>query len=555
VRLRASTGLVDKEITRAAQESAEADEKMLNEQKVPVDGPGLLAFFRKRTLSEADQRRYLELVRQLGDRSYKKRQQATRQLLELGSSALAFLRPALTEKDQEIWRRADECVRKIESGPATAVPAAAVRVLLRRAPAEALETLLAYVPFADDDTVEDEVLNALCVLATRDVKVNPALVTALKDPMPARRAASAFVLGNVGTSDDCEPVRRLFHDSILKVRLRAAQGFIAAKDKGAVPELVKVLGEAPNEAFLTQTEEALNRLASDTGPRVEKETKFDFAAHREKVRKAWAGWWEKEEGKVTLARIRRQEGFRNLRVICEFDWNGRFNGGKVWECDRTGKERWKIENLLGPMDAEVLPNNHVLIAENNGRKVTERDLRGNVVWEYPVNGNPVGCFRMANGNTFIACYYNFMMVTKDKKVLYSEPRGPNAYIFSASRMYNGHIVLMTSMGLIEEIDPRTGKVLDTLQVQNQGNWCGAERLRNGRFLVALMNTGKVMEVDKANKEHWSCQVFGAHTATRLPNGHTLVALMNNRMVKEFDRNGKEVWTHTTAGRPWRIHYR
>jgi HEAT repeat protein len=556
VRLRASHGLADRDITRSAQEAAETDEKLLKDQKVPVDGIGLLKFFRDRTLSEADQRRYQDMVRQLGDSSYRKRAKATRQLLDLGSSALPFLRPALTDKDEEIYRRAAECVRKIESGPATAVPGAAVRVLLRRAPPEALETLLAYVPFADDDTVEDEVLGAMCVLATREVKVNPALVTALRDPLPVRRGAAAYVLGYVGTAVDCEGVRRLCNDPSVKVRLRAAQGLIAAKDKAGVPELVKVLGEAPNPAFLTQAEETLSRIAVDKGPQIQTDDKDAFAAKRDKTRQAWTNWWDKEGTKVSLGSIRRQEGFQNLRVICEFDWNGRVNGGKVWECDRTGKERWKIENLLGPMDAEVLPNRHVLIAENNGRKVTERDQRGNILWEYMTNnGNPVGAFRLANGDTFIACYYNFMVVRKDKSVVYSEPRGPNSYIFSASRMHNGHVVLMTSSGAIEEIDPRNGKVLHTVSVMNQGNWCGAEGLRNGRYLVALMNFSKIAEYDKNGKEYSPIQLIGVHTATRLPNGHTLAACMNNRVVKEYDRNGKEVWSHTTNGRPWRIHYR
>jgi HEAT repeat protein len=550
VRLRANQGLVGKDIIRSAEDAAAADETLLKEQKVPVDGAGLLGFFRKRTLSEADQQRYLSLVRQLGHPRYVKRRQAIKQLKELGSAALPFLRPALADRDEEIYMRAKWAMEFIENGPATTVPAAAVRVLLRRVPPEALETLLAYVPFADDDQVEEEVLKALCVLAARDVRVNPALLEALQDPLPARRGAAAYVLGNVGTRDDCRPARKLFRDPNPKVRLRVAQGFLAARDRNAVPELVKLFAESPGPEFTLQVEQTLTQAAGENPPAPPAE-RTALA-----LQKTWSGWWEKEGSRVDLAR--RQESFQNLRVICEFDWNGRWNGGMVWECDRAGKQRWKIDNLLGPMDAHVLRNGNVLVAENHGQKVTERDTRGNVKWEVgpaELRGNPVACYRLPNGNTVVACYYSLMEFTRDKKVLHNINKGPNSYIFSAHLMHNGHIAIMTSMGTIEEIDLKTEKTVKTFNVMSQGNWCSVEGLRNGRFLVALMSQGKVVEVDVNGKEHWSCNVQGVHTATRLPNGNTLVACMNNRVIKEFDRSGKEVWTHNAAGRPWRIHYR
>jgi hypothetical protein len=55
---------------------------------------------------------------------------------------------------------------------------------------------------------------------------------------------------------------------------------------------------------------------------------------------------------------------------------------------------------------------------------------------------------------------------------------------------------------------------------------------------ALLNAGKVLEIDAAGKTLWECSVAGASHATRLPNGHTLITSMTNRRVVEVDREGR-----------------
>src|SRR5258708_36232312 len=77
--------------------------------------------------------------------------------------------------------------------------------------------------------------------------------------------------------------------------------------------------------------------------------------------------------------------------------------GKVIEMGRDGKPRWQIENLQFPADAHVLGNNRVLITEYSGRHVSERDFKGNILWQRQnLPGMPVNAQRLANGNTFIA---------------------------------------------------------------------------------------------------------------------------------------------------------
>src|SRR5262249_1080189 len=134
-------------------------------------------------------------------------------------------------------------------------------------PAKAIAVLLAYVPFADDDSVEDEVLGALSVLSVRGERTDPQFAAALADPLAPRRAAAGYVLGRAGTPDQPREVRRLLDDPAPEVRFRAAQGLLAAGDRAAVPVLIDLLGKAP-DAWRWRVEEALQRLAAGRAPQL-----------------------------------------------------------------------------------------------------------------------------------------------------------------------------------------------------------------------------------------------------------------------------------------------
>src|SRR5262245_43249129 len=64
--------------------STAADEKVLKQAEVGTDGPALLEFFRKRTVTEADRSRIESLVKQLGDADFEARQKASAALVEMG---------------------------------------------------------------------------------------------------------------------------------------------------------------------------------------------------------------------------------------------------------------------------------------------------------------------------------------------------------------------------------------------------------------------------------------------------------------------------------------
>jgi hypothetical protein len=232
------------------------------------------------------------------------------------------------------------------------------------------------------------------------------------------------------------------------------------------------------------------------------------------------------------------------------------NGNRVYEMGLDGKNRWELTNLQGPIDAHLLPGGRVLIAEHNAQLVTERDQKGDIKWQHRVQGNPVACQRLPGGNTFIATYNAVMEVTPAGQVLYQH--NPNAniggVIYDACKLPGGNIVCIGGRGTVMELDT-AGKKLHTINVGNNGGWGGVSPLPGGRFLVAMMNPGRVIEIDRSEKIHWQCDVPNACHAVRLPGGNTLVACMNIQKVVEVNRAGSVVWEKPTTGRPFHVRRR
>src|SRR5438067_13325590 len=158
-----------------------ADEATLKAGRIGRDGPSLLAYFRQRTVGEADRARIVSLVRQLGDPDFTVREKASAELEAVGLPAVGLLRQAERDPDVEIVRRAERCLQRIEKVPSTALSAAAARLVARRPPEGAAEVLLNYLPLSDDETVSDGVRDALAAVARSDRRSDPVLLKALDD--------------------------------------------------------------------------------------------------------------------------------------------------------------------------------------------------------------------------------------------------------------------------------------------------------------------------------------------------------------------------------------
>src|SRR5262245_15617603 len=100
-------------VTGQSPPTVELDEAQLRAGGVPTDGPGLLDYFRQRTLREADRAKLRQKIKLLGDKSYEVRRQASAEFVRAGRAALPILQPALNHADSEIARRAGLCIQAI----------------------------------------------------------------------------------------------------------------------------------------------------------------------------------------------------------------------------------------------------------------------------------------------------------------------------------------------------------------------------------------------------------------------------------------------------------
>src|SRR5262249_30493977 len=152
------------------------------------------------------------------------------ELVSMGAKAVEALRKAEKDPDMEVARRAEDCLKRIQQGSTARLAMAAVRLIAARKPDKAAETLLDYLPFAENEAVNEQVQTALAAVAVREGKSDPALVAALGDKSPLRRGAAALALCRGGAREELETIRKLLDDSAEEVRLRVALGLAVRRD-------------------------------------------------------------------------------------------------------------------------------------------------------------------------------------------------------------------------------------------------------------------------------------------------------------------------------------
>jgi HEAT repeat protein len=515
-------------------------EKVLKDGNVTADGPGLIAFFKARTLTQAEQDRLTAAIRDLGDDSFEVREKASAVIVAAGRLALKYLKPALASRDPEVVGRARRCKEEIERVQESALVTAAAQMIGARRPEGATEVLLTCLPWIDDEALQEAIFGALAQTGLKDGAATPALTAAATDKDPARRAAAAFVLGR-GSAETRRAATPLLTDADPRVRFHAAAALLCTSPPAAVPPLLALLTDAPTY-IAWQTEDLLCRLAGEKAPAVSVGTGAD--PERKKARNAWEAWWKENADKIDLAKVNLDEGFQSGVVIAELE-------GRVWEAGPDHTARWSFNNASRPIDARLLPGGRVLVAEHGGNRVTERDRKGNVLWEHRVTSQPVVCQRLPNGNTFIATYGELTEVRPDKTVLYSH-KTRNGMIYHAEKLRDGRFIYVTSGNTVIELDAdgKEARTISTNAAGNTSGWSSVERLSNGNYLIALYSNSKVVEMDPAGKVVWQCMAPNPGHATRLRNGNTLVANIEGRTVVEYGRDGKEVWSVKAPGRPF-----
>src|SRR5262249_32744965 len=140
-------------------------------------------------------------------------------LAAFGQGAASLLRQAMqTSEDIEVVRRCERCLEAIDKNARVGLPAVAARVIAARKPDGAADVLLAYLPFADDESIADEVRTALAAVAYRDGKADPVLTAALEDKDALRRAAAVGALIRAAKPEQRTPLTRFLQDADATVR-------------------------------------------------------------------------------------------------------------------------------------------------------------------------------------------------------------------------------------------------------------------------------------------------------------------------------------------------
>jgi HEAT repeat protein len=514
-----------------ADESRDDDEETLKTAKVDLSDEGLLSFFRHRTVADEDREKMKLWITQLGADDFDVREKASAALVARGSPAEPFLKQALKSSDIEVVRRAEDCLKQIKRSMGASAPAAAARLLARKKPAGAVEVLLAYLPFADNDGVAEEVRNALAALALRDNKIDPALTKALGDKDPIRRSAAGEALCRAGAADARPAIKKLLHDSDAAVRLRIALALAAAKDKEAFPVLIDLLGElSPDQAW--PAEDVLLGLARDQAPSA---ALGSDKAGKKACRQAWTTWWQEQGSKIDLTKHGGTGLILGYTLILLLDT------GEALEVDSKGHERWHFKGLQKPLDIQYLQGNRVLVAEHDANRVTERNLKGEIVWEKRIEA-PLAAQRLPNGNTFIATANQLLEVDHGGREAFSYQFPGGDVIMKAQKLRNGDLACVVVGPRFVRLDS-TFKELYSFPVQVRTSGGRIDVLPSGRVVVPEKDDNRIAEYDARGKVVWETEVTQPIAAVRLLSGNTLVTSMTENRAAEIDRSGKTVWEY------------
>jgi HEAT repeat protein len=577
-----------------------------------IDGPALLAAFRQRTLNPEELAAARLLIDKLGDKSAAARQQATVELIALGSKAAVLLREAAKSPDAERARRAEICLTEIAHNEGrNKLPPSAPRLLAVRKPAGAAAALLGYVPFADDLSMKEEIVKSLkSLVLTADQEA--AVVAALRDSWPVRRIVAAEVLA-AASSQHWPTLRKLFADTDPEVRLRVALTLIYAHDRQAVAALIDLAAELPRDQC-REAQELLQRLAGATAPVL---APGDDLGARKKFREAWQAWWKEHGPAVDLAQLDHLVSSSGLTVVAELGPNGSSPAGgkfgapggfggpgggpggvpggpggpgggllqqpkgakgkkgagqlmpvnpnagtdRLVALDRNLQPQWQIENLEYPIDFQMLPGDRVLIAEYYGSRVTERDLKGNILWQVNnLPGSPVNVQRLANGNTLIAAYNSggaagCFIVELDKAgktlVSWNVTGGPAAaaakrpgFLRAAYKTADGQTVcsLSTATCIWLDANGKETKSCPLPPVLAGVGYMGNIDVTPKGNVLMVQNNSTVAEFDPKGTIVWQANVI-ANRVVRLTNGNTLVASEMAGVV-ELDMQGKTLWQYS-----------
>jgi hypothetical protein len=548
----------------AAVAAAQDDESAVRAAGLKADDPaGLVGYFRKRTLSDADLARIRAVIRRMGDERFEERLKASEEAETFGVAAIGPLRAAAqSDPDPEVAFRTGETLKRIETVPHATVAAAAARLLAKGNPPGAAAALLGFLPSADSPAVEDEVRTALAAVAVRDGKVDPAVPAALTDALPVRRAAAGVALVTAGAAANSpaattKPLVVAAYKAEADADARFRMGFALAtlgRDPEAIAGLIDSLPDlAAARGRLWLAEDVLLQVAGSAAP---KARLGPDRAGLEKAREAWKAWWDGRKGSIDPAAFRYQPRTTGELVLfmMENPQNNYGQPGRLTQLAADGKPAWKVNGVMPPADVQVTADGRIWVLEQNWHRITERDRQGRILQTWQANqGQPMGFQPLDSGTVLVA--YQHLVVEHDPKAGWKEvnkfARGGND-IRAVYRGRTGPTYVLTqngNQGTILRLDEkwrelpkpqRTGPLAPTPKIDG----VDADR-------VLVTEASRVVEYDFSKEEQksgegaWWVAASNPSSAQRLANGNTLVADLGVPL-KEIGPDKETVWSYSPA---------
>lgn len=522
-------------------------EKTLARHGVKTDTASLLAFFRGRTLTDADHDRMRQLVRQLGADKYAARVSAEKALIEAGHKALRHLTPALKDDDPEIVRRVRTCLKAIDPTPESDQILAAAGLLVLRL-ADAAGVLLDFLPHLEEPGIEDDLLRHLHTLHGLGGKNAAAVHAGLSSKQAKVRAAAAYAVGRSSYKEERDRAVALLRDDDALVRLRTAEALIVARDVRGIVGLLGLIEAGPLDQA-SRAEALLGILAGDRAPSL---LLSEDAGERKQCHLAWRRWWAEHGPRLDLAKVDLSQAIQGVRLVVANSGYG--GGGAVWEYAADRKPRWTLRDVGGPFDARVLPGGRLLLAEYDAKRVTERDRAGKILWQYTPPNPPLEVQRLSGDRTLITTNHQILEVTRDGRADVLVRNEPDGNLFTGQRLANGHLLYGLYTGWLIELD-RLGKEVLRLRIERPYGLANVVVLPDGRFLIPQARSGRIVEMDRTGKVTREVEVAKPTTVAVLPGGNLLVGSHELNTVREIDAKGKLLWEHKADGQVFRVRVR
>ena len=408
------------------------------------------------------------------------------------------------------------------------VTTALIQLIELSQPDDAANTLIQYASSCPDEATWEQLKSVL----NKDPKKTIACESVLKNnnsPEPSKALAMELI------SPESEPFREIqakIHEKSAVLKIAYAKVMFLKEPYDCAKLILETCKELPNQ----KASWLMNWMAGqieNTTTEINTESPEETVKTMERL----GTWLEANKGKIQL--IKSTTSKLSNPILLVENMNPEKKSGRVLLMGEKGGILWEINNLNSPNDAKF-NQGRVLISEAGNNRVTERDIRGNVLWEKQIQ-NPFYVQKTSNGNIFIAARNEILELDSKGKeifkhsvsgqtILAARKSGPTEYHVL---QYSGNLVKINSKG------SELSKVIIPFPTNFGLN--GATLLADGKILVSIPTINKIMEFsDRGNLLH-EYDSTAPGIATRNMDGTILASnLQANKLVK-IRRDGKVLW--------------